>query len=217
MAITALPGLSKINTAHSIDATTPSYPSALGDAPLMWYTYVNSIFKSTDYMANGITDGQFAVAHSTNGFSWVTMSGDATTTNAGVVTISAGVVTPAKMSAAAKAQYLTAIAELDLNAASATVPIGLITNAATIVAIKYVYTVASSTGTGVTVQVGKQGSMAFFATSTSAASQAQYTVSSQTVLNSGAVAANDFLICSTTGTPATTSGRILVCLTLETN
>jgi hypothetical protein len=228
---------------YRVDGTTgadtcESFTHGNVDSRNIWDKGWNACFRALNWLLGASANGQLLIGNNSTGRfvkavptgsngivrtagagtldfanSWTGDIGIAS----GTTTINSGVVTPSKMSDEARNQNLTAIAELDLNGPSARVPIRLIKAASTIIAIDYVYTVASGAGTGVTVQVGKQGNPDFFATSTSLASQAQDTVSNQTILNSGVVDAGDFLVCSTTGSVATTGGKILVCILLRTN
>ena len=190
----------------------------------IWMDGLNNAISDLQYANKAGADGELLVGdaatqtykkHVPTGTGGITVTAGAGTLD---FSIGAGAIATDRLSAAARAQYLTAIAELDLNAASATVPIGLITRAATIVKAYLVYTVASGAGTGVTVNLGTDTSATAFYTGTSAASQAQYTKTDITgALSATAIAANDFLICSTSGSVATTGGKVLVCLEIETN
>lgn len=162
------------------------------------------------FLPNALSDGKIFFGNASNIAVEHTPSGDVTASNTGVFTIANDSVTPSKMSASAKCQVAQARVILDLSGGASSSIIFHATKAATITKIRALYSEASSSDTGVQIDVGKQGSASYFYTGTSEADKALYDYSDLTPLQT-AIAANDTVVCSTAG-GKTGTGEVLFIL-----
>jgi hypothetical protein len=203
MSRVVLPNLQKVNAAHGpIDGNECSIFTALGDAPSMWFGYINSNFEATDYMASGV-DGQIPAGHSTDGFKWVTLSGDATIANTGVLTVTNAI----------KTKFASSIAVLDLaGGAQNDVFIFCPDVNCTLVSAYLVFqTVAGSVAAA--VSIGKPGDPTYFVNAESTATGgAQWDNQTLTLLNTDVVAGLP-IFCSTDGVGD--AGKVVVCLNFK--
>lgn len=116
----------------------------------------------------------------------------------------------------AKTNHARAYAKLDLSgAAQADVPILHVSSACTLVKALLLYTEASSADAGAVVEIGKEGTAAYYYTGTSEVSKSAWYELDVTLLQT-TIAAGNTVVCGHAGSKVGT-GEILVCIEYTVN
>ncbi len=207
------PIIDQYGTDGSISTSTAANFYTTGDVASrnVWADGLNAYLDKAEYALKATANGELLIGHAAN-----QNYKKAVPTGSNGITVTTGAGTLAfGLSAAARANYATATAKLDLSAsAQSDVVIFHATRACTLVSARLLYTEASSSDAGVTVTIGKETDAAYYYTGTSEISKAKWSELDVTLLATD-IAAGDTVICGTAGSKVGT-GEILVCIEFTT-